>query len=211
MKHDFTFEDLEKDPFHKKIIDIFERKYGHPLADDIKNFIMDNAGSGQLRVDQRVSWVNTALAITQNIIDGVATTAEYPLFWIRLWGIVREFAPYLQNTREIGELIKQIKPQLEAMDELIATLSGDDLILIDFMRHNHSHMHVDYVIHHAQVKKNGSLKITPPKDQNAVDLAKKIFAIYNGDQKKVASIYAIKIIEPLKKLVSAVRKGVEIT
>lgn len=209
MKHDFTFEDLEKDPFQNKLIEIFEQKYGQPLPDDVKEFIMDNAGNAQLRVDQRISWVKAAVLITQNIIDGVATPTEYPLFWIRLWGIVREFEPYLQNTREIGKHFELIKTQLEAMDALMATLSVDDLIFIDFMRHNHSHMHVDYVIHHAHVKKNGSLKINPPKDQNAVDLAKKIFSIYNGDQKKVACTYAIKIIEPLKMLAKAVIKGVE--
>jgi hypothetical protein len=146
MKYNFTFEDLEKDPFEKKIIEILEQKYGHPLADDFKEYLIDNAGNAQLRVDQRVSWVNSAISITQNIIKGVATTAEYPLFWIRLWGIVRELAPYLQNTREIGDFLKWVKPQLEAVDELMAMLTADDLILVDFMRHNHSHMHVDYII-----------------------------------------------------------------
>jgi hypothetical protein len=209
MKYDFTFEDLENDPFQKKLIEIIERKYGRPLSDEIKSFLIDNAGNAQLRVDQRVSWVKTTLAITHNIIDGVASTAEYPLFWIRLWGIVREFEPYLQNTREIGELSKWIRTQLEAMDKLMATLSNDDLILIDFMRHNHSHMHVDYVNYHAKAKNNGTLKIIPPKNSNAVDLVNKILSVYSGDQIKVACIYANKIIEPLKMLAKAVIKGVE--
>lgn len=211
MKYDFSFEDLEKDPFYKSLIEILEKEYGIPLSDDIKIYFMDSAASSQSRVNQRVLWVKTASTITQNIVNGVATLAEYPLFWIRLWGIIRELAPYLQRNRELIKNIKLFIPQLEAIDELMAALSNDDLILIDFMRHNHSHMHIDYVNYQAQAKKNGSLKITPPTNPNAIEIVKNIFNNNYGDQKRVAFNIANKIIKPLESLKAAIIASAEAT
>lgn len=206
---DITFADLEKDPFQRGIIEILQQYYGTPLADDLKNLLVDYAGNAQLRVNQKVAWIQSAALMTRRIVEDTAHEAEYPLFWVRLYSIVREYYPKVRQRQELYHVLDFLRPELQALEDLVSRLSDDDLCFIEFMRHNHVHMHVDYVRYQAVRKKDDSLRIAPPKNPDAVGLARRILDANDWNQQKTACDFAKRIVNDINRLAEVVTAAAE--
>lgn len=199
-----TFEDLRQDPNHRHIIELLEAKHGSPLPEEIQQYILDAATSSVVRVQQTMAWVQRTFLIIQNILSGTAHEAEYPLFWIYLYGIVNEFYEHESKHREINEQLDFKKTILDSLDSLLAKLDEDDLSFITYMRHHHVHMHLDYVWHKARVEDGRVVEVKPPYDPDARDIADRIIAEHSGDQQKVARTYAKRITSEISTLKEAI-------
>ncbi|MFC1825466.1 hypothetical protein ACFL9T_22360 [Thermodesulfobacteriota bacterium] len=100
---ELTFEDLLNDPWSRRIIDDLEDKYGSPLPEELQLWIVETTGSSNMREEQQSSWINSSVAITEKLVNGKPVPAEYPLFWIRLYGILHELYPAMNSQRDIWE------------------------------------------------------------------------------------------------------------
>lgn len=203
-----TFEELRNDPFERRLIEHLEERWGSPLSEDIQQFLIDLALGSQLRVDQENSWISTASAIAGRIVDGRAHEAEYPLFWIRLHAIAKEYCPKYTRQREAREQVGQ-GAILNAIDALLAELSEDDLTFIAFVRHSHCHMHVDYVRYDGKAQPGAAPRIVPPSNPEAEGIARRILEAHEMNQQETARTYALKVSDSLHRLSEAVSAASE--
>jgi hypothetical protein len=201
---DLTFEDLEKDPWQQSLIASLETRYGKPLPDGLKNLLINVVGNAQQRASQKLKWIQSTAYITERITSNKAHPAEYPLFWIRLWSIIREYGPKIQCQRALYEGVAWAKPELEAVDALVKLFSGDDLLFIEFMRHHHAHMHMDALQYRTSPKKDGTIKVIDPHSPDSLGLARKMLSESDWDQQEVAFKFASRLKKAIMTLAEVV-------
>jgi hypothetical protein len=194
-----TFEELCSDPFCGLIIKKIEEWYKGIIPEDIKKFIIDSAAVSESQVNEKVTLLQHAYGLSKKITDGVANSAEYVLFWIKLWSIVHEYSPQIHSSKNIYDKLASHKKIPILVDKLLATFSKDDIVLIDFLRHHHVHLHVDSLIHHPVRSKN-KVKIKPPRIPDAIEIAESYFDKCNNNQRQLAVDFASRIILILKEL-----------
>jgi len=199
-----TFEDLLDDPFMRKVIRLHEDAYGSPLSSEHKSFIVDDALATQRNGLQERDWTRLAAELAEHIAEGAAHWAEYPLFWLKLYGVVFEYWPRLEKQREILEVVDFYAPVIAAFDSLMAKLTAEDLSFVAFMRHSHAHLYVGYVRHKAKLASRGRLDVTPPTNPDAEPLARMRIAEHSGSQEAAAESLASQIAGELLALAEAV-------
>ncbi|GAG48491.1 unnamed protein product, partial [marine sediment metagenome] len=167
--------------------------------------------SSVMKVEQTVAWIKTAADVTSKVLKGHAHPAEYPIFWIKLNGIVDEYYDEENEFRSFNELISFKKPIMRSLDSLRAKLTDEDLSFIKFMRHSYCHIALDYLWHKAKVKDGKIVKVRPPYDPNIRDIAARIIEEHNGDQQAVARTFAGRIAEELFSLRDAIIEAANAT
>ncbi|UCH62475.1 MAG: hypothetical protein JSU77_11845 [Fidelibacterota bacterium] len=207
IKGDATFEDLKAQ--YPELVELSESKYGSPLPKPMQQLLLDMATSSVMKVEQTVAWIIGAADVTYKVLKGHAYSAEYPIFWIKLNGIVDEYYEEENEFRSFNELISFKKPIMRSLDSLRAKLTEEDLSFIKFMRHSYCHISLHYLWHRAKVKKGKIVKVLPPYDPNARDIAARIIEEHNGNQRAVAHTYASRIAEDLFNLRNAVTEAAE--
>ena len=194
------YKDLENDPFQKSIIVELEKVYGSPLPEEVQTYLIDSATSSSMRVQQTRRWVQNTVAATHNILLNKAHDSEYLLFWIMIYSIIFEYAPSEQKNKKFIELFVTQNKILKSLELLVSKLNDEEKILIKFYRHSNVHMHLDYIRYRADVKDGKIVKLFPPTDPSAIEVAESYKVKYNGNFNKIAYDFALKIIEPITKL-----------
>jgi hypothetical protein len=199
-----TFEDLLADPFQKEVIRFFEQRFGTPLPDDIRQFIVDLALGVQRDDRNELDWVRQALDAAEHIVADTAHPAEYPVFWLRLWSIVFEYHPRLESRRELVDAVDFYAPVLRALESLVDALSADERAVLRFMRHSHAHLYVGYVRYRSKTEPQQGFTVVPPSDPEAESLALDMIAAHDGSQSALAATYARKVVSYLRELAEAI-------
>jgi hypothetical protein len=194
------YKDLENDPFQKSIIVELEKVYGFPLPEEVQTFLIDSAISSSMRVEQTRRWIQNTVAVINNILSKKAHDPEYLLFWILIYSIIFEYAPSEQKNKKFIELFAAQSKILKSLELLVSKLNDEEKILIKFYRHSNAHMHLNYIRYRADVKDGIIVKLFPPNDPRAIEIADSYMDKYNGDQKKIAYDFALKMFEPVTKL-----------
>ncbi len=203
---DITFEDLKKDPILNEAIENLEKIHGKPLPESFQKYLLDLSTSSVHKVEQNISWVKRTVFLCNKILSQSAHEAEYPLFWIHLYAIVIEFYEDEAKHRDINLKVSFKRPIMESLDSIREELTDDDISLIIFFRHSHCHMQLHYIWHNAKVKDGEIIKVIPPYDPNAREIAARVIAQYKS-QNDIAFNYAQKLIDKLTQLEKAVIKA----
>ncbi len=136
---------------------------------------------------------------TERVVSEDAQAAEYPLFWIRLYGLLNELYIAIQSQRKIWEA-SFMKPIAEAMDLLHDLLTEKELIFVMFFRHSHVHIQVDAWRHSLGRRKDGTFSLSPPRLPVGLTIAREILAENDWDQQKTARRFAEKILPAMQHL-----------
>ncbi len=204
-----TFADLQSDPKFKDSIRAAEAKHGTPLPEPIQHLLVDIAVKSTLNVQTRVEWITRLKSISNSIIASNAHSAEYPLFWIYLYGVVIEFYDYLDEHRYFYEKVRFLTPIIQSVDAMRTKLSEEDISFIRYMRHSHVHISLDYIWHKAKMKDGKLSAVQPPYDPDAIDISQKIIAQHGGDQQAVARTYSLMIFDDLINLERAALEAIQ--
>lgn len=204
-----TFADLQSDPQFKDSIRAAEAKHGTPLPEPIQHLLVDIAVKSTLDVQTRVEWINRLKSISNSIIASNAHSAEYPLFWIYLYGVVVEFYDDLIANRKFYDKASFLKPIIQSADSINEIFSEEDISFIRFTRHSHVHISLDYIWHHVKIKDGSISEVRPPYDPEAIDISIRIIGEHNGNQQLVALTFAKKIIADLEQLTIAVNNAIQ--
>lgn len=195
-----TYKDLENDPFQKSLILELEKVYGSPLPEEVQIFLIDSATSSSMRVEQTRRWVQNTVAVINNILSRKAHDSEYLIFWILIYSIIFEYEPSEQKNKKFIELFEAQNKILNSLELLVSQLTDEEKTLIKFYRHSNAHMHFNYIRYRADVKDGKIVKLYPPNDPNAIEVAEKYKAKYNDDFKEIAFDIASKISEHIYSL-----------
>lgn len=198
-----VFEDLKNDPTLKEVIEYLEKVHGKPLPEQIQNFLLDLSTSSEYKVQQNISWIKRTVFLCDKIINHNAHEAEYPLFWIHLYAITIEFYDDENKHRDINLKVSFKRPIIQALDLIRKELTDEDITLITFFRHSHCHMQLHYIWHNAKVKDGEIIKVSPPYDPTAREIAVEVLAKYKS-QNDIAFNYAEKLYDKLIQLKDAV-------
>ncbi len=195
-----TYKDLENDPFQKSLIIELEKVYGSPLPEDVQTFLIDSATSSSMRVEQTRRWVQNTVAVINSILSRKAHDSEYLIFWILIYSIIFEYEPSEQKNKKFIELFEAQNKILNSLELIVSQFSEEEKTLIKFYRHSNSHMHLNYIRYRADVKDGKIVKLYPPNDPNAIEVAEKYKEKYNGDFSEIAFDIATKISEHVSAL-----------
>jgi hypothetical protein len=193
MTTDVTFDDLLADNFYSKIIDVFIQNFGSPLSDDVKNFLVDFAGNGELRRGQKKDWIAALHRLTETICLGSAHPAEYPLFWIKLHGAIEEMAEKQIAVPTSSPLARFFQEEHSALASLKDTLSLEERMVVCFIRHNQCHPQPGYVHHRMSISKKGTPVVQTPDEPKALEVVRGMLSQTDWSQEALAKQFALKI------------------
>ncbi len=199
-----TFEDLEKDPMHRPLIALAEKKHGSPLPQKIKNLMVESTNRSIERVSQTERWANLLHSSTSRIVKGSANEAEYPLFWIYLYGALFEMSFEFEQQQKKFGIPTFLRPVQKLVTAICSSFSGNEFAFIKFMRHNHVHLHLDYYYSKVELEGRQIVKIKTPLQADAPGIAENIITAHQGKQNLVATEYANRIVKFTGLLVKAI-------
>jgi len=202
------FDKLRKEEAFKPIFDILEIQYGAYIPKDIVEYVIELGVKSSHKIQNIIAWLDKTRSIILSILSKSASDADYPLFWISIHEIIFAFYEAESEKRKINELLSYKVPIIKSLDKIKSILTDDDLIFIKYMRHNHSHIFLDYIWHSVQVKDGNIIKVKKPIDPKAIDVANKIIEENNNDQKLIAFKYAEKLSVGINELFDAVKNAI---
>lgn len=193
MTKDVTFDDLLADNFYSKVIDTFIQNFGSPLSDDVKNFLVDFAGNGELRRGQKKEWIDALHRLTEAICLGSAHHAEFPLFWIKLYGAIADMTEKQIVVPTSSPLARFVQEEHSALAALKDTLSLEERMVVCFIRHNQCHPQPGYVHHRMSISKKGTPVVLKPDEPKAFEVVRRMLSQTDWSQEALAKQFAIKI------------------
>ncbi|MCJ7649829.1 MAG: hypothetical protein MUP85_14545, partial [Candidatus Lokiarchaeota archaeon] len=132
-----------------------------------------------MRVEQTRRWIQNTVAVINNILSKKAHDPEYLLFWILIYSIIFEYAPSEQKNKKFIELFAAQNKILNSLELLVSKLNDEEKILIKFYRVSNAHMHFSYIRYRADVKDGKIVKLFPPNDPRAIEVAEIYKEKYN--------------------------------
>jgi hypothetical protein len=92
-----TWEQLEKDPFTARLIEILKQKYGDPLPEELRKFLLDSDRWSEVIPHQVLQWVEDLERIVDLLVKGTAGPSDAGFFWIRLQDVFVELDKYFSQ------------------------------------------------------------------------------------------------------------------
>lgn len=130
-----------------------ESQQSRRLTEDEKDLIEDGVKWAGIKSSRVIQWSENTLDIVRRILSQQAAPSDFALFWIRFYGVAQEIrehllsgAKMLLDEDKFAEFSKRsdnfmgVQIQMvHALDAVLAKLSDEEKIFIEYLRMNQSH------------------------------------------------------------------------
>lgn len=196
MSKKLTFEDLQRDPFHAQLIKAVEKTSGSPLPDEVKEWMIDEAGWADIIPRQIGEWAKDLNRVSEMISGGKEAPSDFGLFWIRLYGLLIEIRQYFA----LGTLVienRSGKIIHELIENIFSKFSEDEFLWIEHERMCHCHVNQGYNRKSLIKGKDGKFKVKDSYSGLPIDeLNKKLKSViqpHSGNSRPLAKTLSDRI------------------
>ncbi len=186
-------------PRRQNLINAVEKHRGRTLSEDEKKAFVIISEKGRPQVYATQAWLDKLQILSHRIVRNLASQAEYPLFWIYLFGVLFELYERENIHRDKYEMIPWVKQFLTTLDALRNCFTESERSFVRFMRHNHVHILVDYPWPKIS-KKGDKVVIKDAYDPEAIMNSKRIIESYHNDQSTAAIDFARRALPTIDEL-----------
>src|SRR4051812_46136591 len=67
-----------------------ERKFGEAIPDDLLDLLIDINSFSSVQPQQLLNWVFNVKRVAEAILSGQASSSDYSVFWIGVYGVMEE-------------------------------------------------------------------------------------------------------------------------
>lgn len=192
------------------------------LTLDQKKCLMDQFSMADLIPQKVSSWAESMVYNCQIISSGTANIINHQMFFVQLHGLLDEILGYM--TKQSGnipamnlvgisidsEFVKSLKLIVLKLGELKSKFSEDDLLTIEYLRHNFCHPFVNGYT--AQFEKNSDQVHLLRSGKERKEIRSRVQNILNVEEKDFISLsvgYNSKIREESATMLSLIKKWSE--